>query len=413
MYAIMHLHNHLQEGAKMKVSERVLSLTTSPIRKLGPYALEAQKAGKKVYHLNIGQPDIATPPQFMEAIRKMDKKVISYGPSKGDPALVKQIQKYYKEWNMDYAEENIYITAGGSEALEMAILTLCDPGDEILVFEPYYANYTSFAKIAGASVRAVPTSAENGYRLPDEETIEKYVTDKTRLILLTNPGNPTGVVYNKDEMDRIASIVKKHDIALIADEVYREFVYDGAYTSFGTYKDIEDNVIIIDSVSKRYSACGARIGCLICKNPKFTTEINKLCQARLCVPDVEQVGAAALYDTPSSYLQEVNKEYKKRRDTIAAGLAKLPGVISSDPKGAFYVMVKLPVDDAEKFAIWMLKDFDLDGETVMIAPGNGFYATEGKGISEARLAYVINSEDLERAIYLLGEGLKAYPGRTI
>lgn len=395
----------------MKISQRALSLTTSPIRKLGPYAQDAVKAGKKVYHLNIGQPDIETPPQFMDAIRNYNKKVIAYGPSQGDAKLISQIQKYYKEWDMDYSEKEIYITDGGSEALQIAILSLCDPGDEILVFEPFYANYNSFAKIAGAKAKGIPTSAENGYRLPDLATIESYVTDKTRAIILTNPGNPTGVVYTKEEMDRIAAVVKKYDLALISDEVYREFVYDGKYVSFGTYKDLEENLILIDSVSKRYSACGARIGCLITKNKDMLAQFNKFCQARLCVADVVQAAAAALYDTPSSYLQEVNKEYKHRRDTIAAELAKLPGVISSDPKGAFYVMVKLPVDDAEKFAIWMLKDFDVDGETVMIAPGNGFYSTPGKGIDEARLAYVLKAEDLEKAIRILGEGLKQYPGR--
>ncbi|WP_296955706.1 pyridoxal phosphate-dependent aminotransferase [uncultured Dialister sp.] len=395
----------------MKISQRALSLTTSPIRKLGPYAQDAVKAGKKVYHLNIGQPDIETPPQFMDAIRNYNKKVIAYGPSQGDAKLISQIQKYYKEWDMDYSEKEIYITDGGSEALQIAILSLCDPGDEILVFEPFYANYNSFAKIAGAKAKGIPTSAENGYRLPDLATIESYVTDKTRAIILTNPGNPTGVVYTKEEMDRIAAVVKKYDLALISDEVYREFVYDGKYVSFGTYKDLEENLILIDSVSKRYSACGARIGCLITKNKDMLAQFNKFCQARLCVADVVQAAAAALYDTPSSYLQEVNKEYKHRRDTIAAELAKLPGVISSDPKGAFYVMVKLPVDDAEKFAIWMLKDFDVDGETVMIAPGNGFYSTPGKGIDEARLAYVLKAEDLEKAIRILGEGLKRYPGR--
>ena len=290
-------------------------------------------------------------------------------------------------------------------------MSLCDPGEELLVFEPYYANYSSFGKLAGAEIKAVPTSAEDGYRLPEEEEIEKYITDKTRAILLTNPGNPTGVVYDKQEMDRVVRLVTKYDLALIADEVYREFVYDGDYTSFGTYKEIEQNLILIDSVSKRYSACGARIGCIISKNEELCAQLNKLCQARLCAPAVEQIGAAALYETPASYLEEVNQEYKKRRDTIAAGLAKIPGLTSSQPKGAFYVMVKLPVDDAEKFAIWMLKDFAMDGETVMIAPGNGFYATPGKGIDEARIAYVLKCEELDRAMELLAAGLKAYPGR--
>ena len=397
----------------MKISNRALGMETSPIRKLAPYAEAAKKKGKKVYHLNIGQPDIATSPKFMEAIRSFDPKVVAYGNSQGDMNLIKAIQKYYDAWGIHYETKNIFITNGGSEALEMAIFSLCDPGDEILVFEPYYANYTSFAKLASAKVTAVPTSAEDGYRLPDQATIEKYINGKTRAILLTNPGNPTGVVYTKQEMDMIAAIVKKYNIALIADEVYREFVYDGTYTSFGTYEELEQNLIMVDSVSKRYSACGARIGCVITKNNDLCAQFMKLCQTRLCVPMVEQVGAAALYETPASYLEEVNKEYKKRRDTIAAGLAKIPGLVSSQPKGAFYVMVKFPVDDAEKFAIWLLQDFDVNGETVMIAPGNGFYATPGKGVDEARLAYVLKSEDLEKALALLAEAVKQYPGRTI
>ena len=397
----------------MKISERALGMTASPIRKLVPYADAAKKKGKKVYHLNIGQPDIATSPKFMEAIRSFDPKVVAYGNSQGDMNLIKAIQKYYDAWGIHYETKNIFITNGGSEALEMAIFSLCDPGDEILVFEPYYANYTSFAKLASAKVTAVPTSAEDGYRLPDQATIEKYINGKTRAILLTNPGNPTGVVYTKQEMDMIAAIVKKYNIALIADEVYREFVYDGTYTSFGTYEELEQNLIMVDSVSKRYSACGARIGCVITKNNDLCAQFMKLCQTRLCVPMVEQVGAAALYETPASYLEEVNKEYKKRRDTIAAGLAKIPGLVSSQPKGAFYVMVKFPVDDAEKFAIWLLQDFDVNGETVMIAPGNGFYATPGKGVDEARLAYVLKSEDLEKALALLAEAVKQYPGRTL
>lgn len=397
----------------MKISERALGMTTSPIRRLGPYAEAAVKAGKKIYRLNIGQPDIATSPKFMEAIRNFDQKVVAYGNSQGDMNLIKAIQKYYDSWNMHYETKNIFVTNGGSEALELAVFSLCDPGDEILVFEPYYANYTTFAKLASAKVTAVPTSAEDGYRLPDKATVEKYINEKTRAILLTNPGNPTGVVYNKQEMNMIAEIVKKYNIALIADEVYREFVYDGTYTSFGTYKDLDQNLIMIDSVSKRYSACGARIGCVLSKNDELCAQFMKLCQARLCAPTVEQIGAAALYDTPASYLEEVNKEYKKRRDTIAAGLARIPGLVSSQPKGAFYVMVKFPVDDAEKFAIWMLQDFEKNGETVMIAPGNGFYATPGKGVDEARLAYVLNCEDLERAMELLAAAVKEYPGRTI
>lgn len=395
----------------MKLSQRIKNLSTSPIRKLTPYADAAKAAGKKVYHLNIGQPDIATPAQFMDSIREYNTPVIAYGNSKGEKFLLDAIAKYYNEKGMDFTTDDIFVTNGGSEALIFAVMALCDPEDEIMVFEPYYANYTTFAKEFGAKVNAVQTSVENGYHLPSEEEIEKHINEKTKAILLTNPGNPTGVVYTQEEMDIIARLVLKYDLALIADEVYREFVYDGAYRSFGTMKELENNLIIIDSVSKRYSACGARIGCIVSKNKALGAELIKACQGRLCAPILEQVGAAALYTTPVSYLEEVNEEYKHRRDTISAALAKLPGVKASDPKGAFYVMASLPVDDAEKFAIWTLENFDIDGETVMFAPGNGFYSTPGTGVNEARLAYVLNCQDLEKAIHILGEALKAYPGR--
>lgn len=396
----------------MKLSQRIQNLSLSPIRKLVPYADAAKAKGKKVYHLNIGQPDIATPSQFMDSIRSFDEKVIAYGNSKGEPVLIDAIQKYYAEKGMNYAKEDIYVTNGGSEALIFAVMALCDSDDEIMAFEPYYANYTTFAKEFCAKINSVRTSVESGYHLPSMEEIEKHITPKTRAILLTNPGNPTGVVYTPEEMETIAKLVLKYDLALISDEVYREFVYDGAYKSFGTMSELDDNLIIIDSVSKRYSACGARIGCIISKNKEFCAQIMKCCQGRLCSPTLEQVGAAALYTTPASYLEDVNKEYRKRRDTIVAELAKLPGVAASDPKGAFYVMVKFPVDDAEKFAIWTLENFDVDGETVMFAPGNGFYSNPENGKAEARLAYVLNCDDLKKAIYILGEALKAYPGRN-
>ena len=395
----------------MKISQRVQALTTSPIRRLSPYAAAAKAKGKKVYHLNIGQPDIETPELFMDSIRKFDEKVIAYSNSKGEECLVDAISKYYKEWDMPFEPADIYVTNGGSEALRFAVLALCDPGDEILVFEPFYANYNSFARENNVIIKAIPTSVENGYHLPEEKVIEAAITPRTRAILLTNPSNPTGVVYSKEEMEIIARLVCKYDLGLISDEVYREFVYDGKYISFGTMPEVLDNLIIIDSVSKRYSACGARIGCIISKNAQFQQQILKCCQARLCSPILEQVGATALYSTPKSYLDAVNKEYKKRRDTIKAALEKLPGVTSSNPKGAFYLMVKLPVDDAEKFAIWLLESFDVNGETVMFAPGNGFYSTPGCGIDEARLAYVLKCEDIEKAIAILGEGLKVYPGR--
>ena len=398
----------------MKLSQRVQALGLSPIRKLTPYADAAKAKGKKVYHLNIGQPDIKTPEIFMEAIRKYDAPVIAYGNSKGNPDLIKAIKDYYATKDVELDLEDIFVTNGGSEALTLAVMALCDQGDEILVFEPFYANYTTFAKEFTGKIVAVPTSVENGYHLPSQDVVEKYISDKTKAILVTNPGNPTGVVYTEAEQKMLIDIALKYDLALIGDEVYREFVYDGASRSFGSFPELKDNFILIDSISKRYSACGARVGCVISKNKEFTKQIMKCCQGRLCCPSVEQVGAAALYaGTPASYLEEVNQEYKKRRDTIAACLAKLPGVKAADPKGAFYIMVAFPVDDAEKFAIWTLENFDIDGETVMFAPGNGFYSTPGAGINEARLAYVLKCEDIERAIYILGEALKAYPGYTL
>ena len=397
----------------MKLSKRIRNLSTSPIRKLNPYAKAAKDAGKKIYHLNIGQPDIATPPQFMESIRNYKEDVIAYADSKGEAVLIKAIQKYYAEKGIPYNLEEIFITNGGSEALSFAIMALCDYGDEVLVFEPYYANYASFTKKFDVVINAVQTSVEKGYHLPDEEEIERHITPKTKAILITNPGNPTGVVYTNEEMEMISRIVRKYDLALIADEVYREFVYDGFYRSFATMPELDDSLIMIDSVSKRFSACGARIGCVISKNKDFNKEMIKCCQSRLSCPVLEQIGAAALYDTPESYLKKTNLEYKKRRDTIVSALEKLPGVAVSDPKGAFYVMVSFPVDDAEKFAIWTLENFSIDGKTVMFAPGNGFYDTPSRGMREARLAYVLKSEDIEDAIYILGEALKAYPGYTL
>ena len=398
----------------MKISDRIANVQSSPIRKLAPYAKAATAAGKKIYHLNIGQPDIATPECFMQAIREFDPATIAYGDSKGSDRLIEGIRKYYAGWGMDYDASDIFVTNGGSEALSFTMMTLCDPGDEIVVFEPYYANYAMFANILNLRLSPVATNVDEGYHLPNAATIEAAIGPKTRAILLTNPGNPTGVVYTEEEVQMLADIAKKHEIFIIADEVYREFVYGGQYKSFGTIPEIAQNVILIDSISKRYSACGARIGCIITKNKELAPQLLKCCQSRLCCPMLEQVGAASVYEnTPMSYLEDVNKEYKKRRDTIAAALAKIPGLKASDPMGAFYVMVDLPVDDSEKFAIFMLEQFDVDGETTMIAPGNGFYITPGKGTTEARLAYVLKSEDLERAIYILGEGLKAYPGYTL
>ena len=397
----------------MKFSDRINSMQSSPIRKLIPYADEAKGKGKKVYHLNIGQPDILTPPAFLKSIKDFAQEVIAYSTSHGSLELIDSIRKYYEGYNINYERENVLITNGGSEALLFSFMALCDPGDEILIPEPFYANYNAFASCVNVKIIPITTKAEEGFHLPPKAEIEKLLTPKTKAILVSNPGNPTGVIYTTDEMEMLADLALDNDMFIVADEVYREFVYDGLdYTSFGNIKRIEDRVIIIDSVSKRFSACGARIGCITSRNMDLMAQVMKLAQGRLCVPTLEQVGAAALYTTPVSYLEDVNKEYQSRRDILYAALKGMPGVVCDEPKGAFYVVAKLPVDDAEKFVIWMLRDFDLEGETVMMAPAEGFYATPGLGKNEARLAYVLKKEDLSRAMDILKAGLEAYPGRV-
>jgi len=397
----------------MRFSKRITGMQASPIRKLVPYANEAKAKGKKVYHLNIGQPDIVTPAGFFEAIRNFREDVLAYSTSAGSNELINAIRKYYQGYGIEYGREHIIITNGGSEALMFAMIALCDPGDEILVPEPFYTNYNGFGQAVNVVIRPITTLAECGFHLPAAGEIEKLVTPATRAILISNPGNPTGVVYTDQEIAMLAEIARKHDLFIISDEVYREFVYDGLkYTSFGTIKEIEDRVILVDSVSKRYSACGARIGCISSKNAELMAQVMKLAQGRLCVPTLEQVGAAELYKTPMSYLKEVNEEYTRRRNILYKALKGMPGVICEEPKGAFYVVVKLPVDNAEKFVIWMLKDFDVDGETVMMAPAEGFYATPGLGRDEVRLAYVLKEKDLARAMDILKAGLEAYPGRV-
>lgn len=397
----------------VRFSDRIRSMNESPIRKLVPIAAAAKAKGKKVYHLNIGQPDIVTPPSFLQSIRDFSQDVIAYATSPGDPKLIEAIIDYYKGYDMHFEPDEILITNGGSEALMFAMMALCDPGDEVLVPEPFYANYNAFSRCINVKVIPITTKAEEGFHLPSEAEIESRITPNTKAIVLSNPGNPTGVIYSREEMDMLSRIVRKHDMSIVADEVYREFVYDGLkYTSFGNLPEIADRVIIVDSVSKRYSACGARIGSLASKNKDFSKQVLKLCQGRLCVPTLEQVGAAALYGTPTSYLDEVNEEYQKRRNTLYKALQEMPGVICEEPKGAFYVVIKMPVDDAEKFAVWMLEHFDVDGETTMVAPAEGFYATPGLGRNEARLAYVLKNEDLAKAMNILKAGLEAYPGRV-
>ena len=393
----------------MKFSKRLSSMQESPIRKLAPFATAAKAEGVKVYHLNIGQPDIITPVGFFDAVKNFDKKVLEYAGSQGIPELIEAIRKYYTTYDMNFANEDIIITNGGSEALLFSFMAACDPGDNILIPEPFYTNYNGFAQCLNINVKSVTTVAENGFHLPSKDEILAKIDDKTSAILVVNPGNPTGCVYTKEEVRMIADIAKEKDLWIIADEVYREFVYEGLqYTSFGNMKDVEDRVIIIDSVSKRYSACGARIGSIACKNKKFMAEVMKVCQGRLCVATIEQLGAAALYDTPASYFKELNDEYRKRRDVLYEELMKADGVICEKPMGAFYIVAKLPVENAEDFVAWTLKEFRRDNETVMCTPAEGFYSTPGLGKNEVRLAYVLKEEDLRRAGQLLKEALEEY-----
>ncbi|MBR1486031.1 MAG: pyridoxal phosphate-dependent aminotransferase [Synergistaceae bacterium] len=398
----------------MHYSERIQSLKISPIRRLIPYADEAEAKGKKVIRLNIGQPDIKTPEEYFDAIKTFHPETVKYQISQGILPLREAISNYYKAMNVPYEPDEIFITAGGSEALQFAVTILCDPGDEILVPEPFYANYNTFAKLSLANLRPIPTSAETGFHLPSEKEIEALITPKTRAFWVSHPCNPTGAMYTPDEINMLCRLAVKHDIFIISDEVYREFTYDkGAerFMSFGEVESARDRVIMVDSVSKRFSVCGIRIGCLAIKNKEFLAQTMKLAQGRLCVSAVEQVGATALYSTPKSYLEEVNKEYKMRRDVLYKGLKAIPGCVCHEPKGAFYSMVKFPIDNSEKFIIWMLQNFDINGETTMAAPGNGFYTDPDKGLDEMRIAYVLKKENLERALNILKEAIAAYPGR--
>ena len=393
----------------MKYSNRVTAMQSSPIRKLVPYALDAKARGIKVYHLNIGQPDIKTPKGFFDAVKNFDSNVLEYAVSNGIPELIKALQDYYTTYDMHFDSDDILITNGGSEALLFTMMAICDPGDNILVPEPFYTNYNGFSQCVNVEVNPITTKAEDGFHLPSKEKICSLINPKTKGILLSNPGNPTGTVYTKEEVSMIAQIAIENDLWIIADEVYREFVYDGLdYTSFGNLKEVEDRVVIIDSVSKRYSACGARIGSIACKNKALIAEILKLCQGRLCVATLEQIGSVQLYKTPVSYFKEVNEEYKHRRDVLYNELMKVDGVVCEKPTGAFYIVAKLPVENAEDFVIWMLKEFSKDNETVMACPAEGFYSTPGLGRNEIRLAYILNESDLYKASTLLKEGLEQY-----
>jgi len=372
--------------------------------------VQAKKAGKKIYHLNIGQPDIKTPKAYYEAIRNFNDATLAYEASPGMALLIETIRKYYADIGVELENDDILISTGGSEALLMACLSILDPGSEVIVPEPFYPNYSTFIYAAGGEICPLPTYPEEGYKYADRQRIESLINEKTCAILLTNPGNPTGVVLSDEEMRMMADIAKKHDLFLISDEVYREFCYDSAseIPTMGRFKDIDDHLIIIDSVSKRFSACGARIGCVITKNKELQTALLKFCQSRLSVATLDQVGAAALYTVDKSFYAECKQEYMARRDLVVSELKKIPGVQVEEPKGAFYLMASLPVDDSDNFQRWLLESFEDNGETVMFAPGAPFYKTPGRGVNEVRIAYVLVVEELKRAMELLAKGIEKY-----
>lgn len=393
----------------MKLSNKVESMQFSPIRKFNPIAQKAKDAGKKVYHLNIGQPDVETPACFMEAIRNYEPKVIAYAESGGLTVLQDAVSDYFKTYDMDIERKDMIVTTGGSEALNMTFLSILNEGDEVLIAEPFYTNYHTFATSAGGKVVPITTKAEEGYHYAKREQIEPLITEKTKAICCINPGNPTGTVLTLDEMKLIGDIAREHDLWIIADEVYREFAYDGRVAaSFGQIPEIQDRVIIIDSVSKRHSACGARIGLLISKNQELMQSVMKIAQGRLCVSTVDQIGAAALFRLPASYYDEVKAEYCGRRDVVYEELMKIPGVVCQKPGGAFYMTAKLPVDNIEDFLMFLLTEFEDNGETVMFAPAEGFYATPGLGKDEMRIAYVLNQADMRRGVELIRLGIEAY-----
>ena len=397
-----------------KISQKGIAMPESPIRKLVPFAEKAKKAGKKVYHLNIGQPDINTPELALDAIHNFSNKVVEYSHSAGFESYRKGLASYYQNLAIDVDYNDVMVTTGGSEALLFALNSCLDPGDEIIIPEPFYANYNGFSTSAGVKVKPIATSINDGFALPAIEEFEKLITPKTKAILICNPGNPTGYLYSKKELETLRDIVIKYDLFLIADEVYREFAYDGnQHHSVLNIEGLGQNAIVIDSTSKRYSMCGIRVGCIVSKNKEVMTTALKFAQARLSPPTFGQIAGEAALSTPKSYFQEVSSEYVSRRDVLIEGLNKIEGVICPKPKGAFYAIAQLPIDDADKFAQWLLEDFDFNGETVMVAPAAGFYATPNTGINQVRIAYVLNKESLKAAIKILDEALKVYPGRTI
>lgn len=396
----------------MKLSEKAKSCTLSPMRKFTPYAMACEKAGKKIYKLNIGQPDIETPPEFFEAVRNFSQKVLAYANSQGIESLQEAVVDYYHRIGVEYTKQDILITTGGSEALQILFLSILDPGSEVIVPEPFYANYNTFIKAAGGVVRPMSTIPEEDYNYANKEKLEALINENTRAIAIINPQNPTGNVLTEQELEMIAQVAKEHGLYLICDEVYREFVYDtDDVLCAGRLKGVDDNVVIIDSVSKRFSACGARIGMLISRNKDLMAQALKFCQGRLCSATLDQVGAAALYKVGPEYFAKVRDEYRRRRDLCYAKLTAIPGVVCAKPMGAFYVMAKLPIDDAESFQKYLLTEFEDNGETVMVSPATGFYATPGKGLNEVRIAYVLKEKDLGRALDLLAMAIDRYNHR--
>lgn len=393
----------------MKLSDRVYEMQHSPIRRFNKYAIEAENQGKKVYRLNIGQPDIETPECFMDAIKNFSNKVIAYSESGGESALLEAVCRYFHRYDIEFEKDDIIITNGGSEALNMIFTCILNPGDDVLLPEPFYTNYHTFITSAGGRVVPVTTKAEEGYNFASRALIEQSITADTKAICCISPGNPTGRVLTPKDMKLIGEIAKEHDLWIIADEVYREFVYDNKeISSFGAIKDLQDRVIIVDSVSKRFSACGARIGFLASKNKELISGVMKIAQGRLCVSTLDQIGAAALYSLDDSYYREVRAEYESRRDAAYSELMQIPGVICQKPGGAFYMMAKLPVYDVEDFLVYLLTEFEDKGETVMFAPAEGFYGTEGLGRNEMRIAYVLNKEDMKRGVELIKLGIEKY-----
>jgi len=396
------------------LSRRARQMPASPIRRLAPLANAAVESGKTVYGLNIGQPDISTPPEILQRLRTWDANNVPYGPSQGLPEFVEALRGYYASVGISLSSEEIFVATGGSEALMFVIGMVADPDDEILVFEPFYANYNAFARMVDVNLVPVTTRAEDGYHLPDRAAIESKISPRTRAILICSPNNPTGTVYTDEEMDRLASICADRSLYLIADEVYREFTYDGrSHRSALTLEGLEDQVVVVDSLSKRVSLCGIRIGCVVSRNRELMSAVLRCGQARLCPPTLGQYIAAALPEIAPHYIRDVIAEYERRRNVVYDGLSRLPGVTLRKPEGAFYLCPKLPVDDGQRFAEYLLRDFSVDGETVMVAPADGFYATPGLGTDEVRIAYVLETAKLRKAVAILSAALGAYPGRTV